>query len=194
VTKSAALETLIDDYQQLIEAIGDAIVVADPDGVIRLWNHAAERLFGFTEAEAVGNSLDLIIPERLRERHWAGYRKTMASGETRYGRDVLRVPAVHKDGRTLSIAVTVGLLYGSQREVRGIIAVIRDETTRFAEERNLRKRLAELERTVAPDSKTVVGRDTGGTDVTGPDLQLAAVRSESVGCCHRQGRSRSETD
>ena len=150
--KSAALETLIDECQQLIEVIGDAIVVADPDGAIRLWNPAAERLFGFTQAEALGNSLDLIIPERLRERHWAGYRKTMASGETRYGHDVLRVPALHKDGRTLSIAFTVGLLYGSQREVRRIVAVIRDETTRFAEERNLRKRLAELERTVALDS------------------------------------------
>ena len=70
----------------------------------------------------------------------------MASGETRYGRDVLRVPAVHKDRRALSIAFTVGLLYGPQREVKGIVAVIRDETTRYAEERNLRKRLAELER------------------------------------------------
>jgi PAS domain S-box-containing protein len=148
VTKSAALETLIDDHQQLIEAIGDAIVVADPDGVIRLWNPAAERLFGFTQAEALSNSLDLIIPERLRDRHWAGYGKTMASGETRYGHDVLRVPAVHKDGRPLSIAFTVGLLYGPQREAIGIVAVIRDETTRFAEERNLRKRIAELERNV----------------------------------------------
>ena len=80
-----------------------------------LWNPAAERLFGFTSAEALGNSLDLIIPERLRERHWAGYRKTMATGETRYAHDVLRVPAVHKDGRALSIAFTVGLLYGPQR-------------------------------------------------------------------------------
>jgi PAS domain S-box-containing protein len=145
VTKSAAVEALIDDCQHLIEAIGDAIVVADPDGVVRLWNPAAERLFGFTQAEALGKSLDLIIPERLRERHWAGYGKTMASGKTRYGHDVLRVPAVHKDGRPLSIAFTVGLLYGPRREVQGIVAVIRDETTRFAEERKLRKRLAELE-------------------------------------------------
>ena len=190
--KSAPLETLIDDYQQLIEAIGDAIVVADPDGAISLWNPAAERLFGFTPAEALGNSLDLIIPERLRERHWAGYRKTMASEETRYGHDVLRVPAAHKDGRTLSIAFTVGLLYGSQREVRGIVAVIRNETTRFAEERNLRKRLAELERTVALDSPRA--EDSSGQSVTGPDLHLAAVRSESVGRCVRQGRSRCETD
>ena len=133
------------DCEELVEAIGDAIVVADSSGAIKIWNSAAERLFGFTQSEALGNSLDLIIPERLRARHWAGYDKTMASGETRYAHDVLRVPAVHKDGRALSIAFTVGLLYGTQREVKGILAVIRDETTRFAEERNLRKRLAELE-------------------------------------------------
>jgi PAS domain S-box-containing protein len=133
------------DCEELVEAIGDAIVVADSSGAIKIWNSAAERLFGFTQSEALGNPLDLIIPERLRARHWAGYDKTMASGETRYAHDVLRVPAVHKDGRALSIAFTVGLLYGTQREVKGILAVIRDETTRFAEERNLRKRLAELE-------------------------------------------------
>jgi len=133
------------DYEQLVEVIGDAIVVSDANGAINLWNPAAERLFGFTQAEALGNSLDLIVPKRLRERHWAGYRKTMASGETRYAHDLLRVPAVHKDGRTLSIAFTVGLLFGPQRGVTGILAVIRDETTRFAEERNLRERIAELE-------------------------------------------------
>ena len=134
------------DYEQLVEVIGDAIVVSDGSGAVNLWNPAAERLFGFTQAEAIGKSLDLIIPERLRERHWTGYRKTMTSGETRYAHDLLRVPAVHKDGRTLSIAFTVGLLFGPQREVIGIVAVIRDETTRFAEERNLRKRIAELEK------------------------------------------------
>jgi PAS domain S-box-containing protein len=144
MTTTNSLETLI-DYQQLVEVIGDAVVVADTSGAINLWNPAAERLFGFTQAEALGNSLDLIIPERLRERHWAGYRKTMATGETRYSHDVLRVPAVHKDGRALSIAFKVGLLYGAQHEVTGIVAVIRDETTRYAEERNLRKRIAELE-------------------------------------------------
>ena len=144
MTKTDNLETPI-GYQQLVEAIGDAIVVSDANGAIDLWNPAAERLFGITQAEALGNSLDLIIPERLRHRHWAGYRKTMASGETRYAHDVLSVPALHKDGRALSIAFTVGLLYGPQQEVTGIVAVIRDETTRFAEERNLRKRVAELE-------------------------------------------------
>jgi len=158
VTKTSNLETPI-DYQQLVEVIGDAVVVADTSGAIDLWNPAAERLFGFTQAEALGGSLDLIIPERLRERHWAGYRKTIASGETRYSHDVLSVPALHKDGRTLSIAFTVGLIYGPQREVTGIVAVIRDETSRYAKERNLRKRLAELEGQVALDpSRRGAGR------------------------------------
>jgi PAS domain S-box-containing protein len=137
------------DLEQLVETLGDAIVVADASGAINLWNPAAEHLFGFTPAEALGNSLDLIIPERLRARHWAGFGKTMANGETRYAHDLLRVPAVHKDGRALSIAFTVALLYGPQREVIGIAAVIRDETARFAEERNLHKRIAELERNMA---------------------------------------------
>src|ERR1700686_1166239 len=127
------------DFEQLVAVIGDAVVISDASGAITLWNPAAERMFGFTQAEALGNSLDLIIPERLRARHWAGFGKTMATGETRYAHDVLRVPAVHKDGRALSIAFTVGLLFGPQREVIGIVAVIRDETTRFAEERSMRK-------------------------------------------------------
>jgi PAS domain S-box-containing protein len=132
-------------YEQVVEALGDAVVICDRDGVIRFWNAAAERLFGFTLAEALGSSLDLIIPDRLRERHWAGFTRTMATGQTRYQHDVLRVPAMHKDGRTLSIAFTVGLLLGAQRTLTGLVAVIRDETKRFAEERDLRKRLAELE-------------------------------------------------
>jgi PAS domain S-box-containing protein len=126
------------DFTQLVDVIGDAVVVSDASGAITLWNPAAERMFGFTQEEALGNSLDLTIPERLRGRHWSGYGKTMATGETRYGHDVLRVPAVHKDGRSLSIAFTVALLHsaGPERSVTGIAAVIRDETSRFTEERN----------------------------------------------------------
>ena len=136
-------ETFV-DFEQLIEALGDAVVVSDGDGTIRLWNSAAERLFGFSSAQAIGKTLDLIVPERFRERHWAGYKKTMTTGKTRYSHDVLRVPAVDKDGRPLSIAFTVGLLYDPDRQVTGIAAVIRDDTARFAEERKLRKQLAEL--------------------------------------------------
>jgi PAS domain S-box-containing protein len=132
-------------YEQVVEALGDAVVICDRDGVIRFWNAAAERLFGFAPTEALGSSLDLIIPERLRARHWAGFEKALATGQTRYEHDVLRVPATHKDGRTLSIAFTVGLLLGPERKVTGLVAVIRDDTKRFAEERDLRKRLARLE-------------------------------------------------
>jgi PAS domain S-box-containing protein len=133
------------DFEQMVSAIGDAIIVSDSRGSITLWNPAAERMFGFTQSEALGQSLDLIIPERLRGRHWDGYHKTMSTGQTRYGHDVLRVPAVHKDGRAMSIAFTVALLHSPQDELTGIVAVIRDETSRFQEERNLRKRLAQLE-------------------------------------------------
>jgi PAS domain S-box-containing protein len=133
------------DLEQLVEAIGDAIIVSDKEGKITLWNRAAERIFGFTEEEALGKSLDLIIPQRLQARHWEGYDKTMKTGQTRYGNDVLKVPAVHKDGRALSIAFTVALLYSAPEQLSGIVAVIRDETSRFQEERNLRKRITELE-------------------------------------------------
>ena len=140
------------DFKQLVEAIGDAIVAADASGAITLWNPAAQRMFGYTESEALGQSLDIIIPQRQQQRHWDGYQKTMATGQTKYGNDVLRVPAVHKDGHSLSIAFTVALLYTPDKKVSAIVAVIRDETTRFAEDRNLRKRLMELESQLAPQA------------------------------------------
>ena len=133
------------DLMQLIAGAGDAIVVSDAQGSITLWNPAAERVFGFSEAEALGQSLDLIIPLRQRQRHWDGYQKTMETGITKYGADVLRVPALHKDGRTLSIAFTVSMLSSADGKVTGIAAIVRDETSRFAAERELRKRLTELE-------------------------------------------------
>jgi PAS domain S-box-containing protein len=133
------------DLNALIAAIGDAVMVSDASGVITLWNPACERLFGYTEAEALGQSMDMIIPERLRKRHWEGYDKTMATGITKYGHDVLRVPAVDKHGKSLSIAFTVAMLYDDDHKVRAIAAVIRDESSRFNEDRALRKRLAELE-------------------------------------------------
>ena len=137
------------DYKQLVEALGDALVVADAAGAIILWNPAAERMFGHTESEALGQSLDLIIPQRQQQRHWDGYHKTMATGVTRYGSDVLRVPAVHKDGHTLSIAFTVALLQQPDGKVSAIVAAIRDESARFATERDLKKRLTELESRLA---------------------------------------------
>lgn len=137
------------DISQLVEAAGDAIVVSDPDGAIVVWNASAERIFGFSSSEALGQSLDLITPERQRQRHWDGYAKTMRTGITRYGTEVLRVPALHKDGRSLSIAFTVGLLSGPDGTVTGILAIIRDETRRWNDERQMRKRLSELESAAA---------------------------------------------
>lgn len=137
------------DCQQIIAGIGDAVIVSDAGGAIILWNAAAERMFGYTEAEALGNSLDLITPERLRARHWEGYHKSMATGTTKYGNDLLRVPAVHKDGRAMSIAFTVAMLFTPEQKVSAIVAVIRDETARFNEDRAIKKRLTELEAQVA---------------------------------------------
>jgi len=140
------------DFKQLVEGAGDAIMVCDAKGAITLWNRAAERIFGFTEAEALGQSLDMIIPQRQRQRHWDGYHKTMETGITKYGADLLRVPALHKNGHTLSIAFTVSMLFSEDREVTGIVAIVRDETARFAEERKLRARLQEAETTIKGDS------------------------------------------
>ena len=132
------------DLESFIQAAGDAIIAVGKDGKIILWNPAAQRVFGFTAADAVGQSLDLIIPERFRERHWNGFHQVMLSGQTRYGADVLRVPALHKDGRALSIAFTVALV-DSANDSRTIVAIVRDETQRWNEERELRRRLAEFE-------------------------------------------------
>ena len=132
------------DLESFIQAAGDAIIAVGKDGKIILWNPAAQRVFGFTAADAVGQSLDLIIPERFRERHWSGFHQVMLSGQTRYGADVLRVPALHKDGRALSIAFTVALV-DSDNDSRTIVAIVRDETQRWNEERELRRRLAEFE-------------------------------------------------
>lgn len=133
------------DYHRLVDALADAIVLADPAGVIQSWNPAAEKLFGFTAREAIGQTLDLIIPEKQRTRHWDGYRHVMASGTTRYGNDVLAVPALHKDGSRRSIEFTVALLRDDAGHVTGIAAVIRDATARFEAQRQQTARIRELE-------------------------------------------------
>lgn len=136
------------DLDALVSSVGDAVVVCDAQGAITLWNKGAERMFGFTEAEALGQSLDIIIPERQRGRHWEGYAKSMETGTTRYGNDVLRVPAIDKQGRALSVAFTVAMLFEGDK-ASAVGAVMRDETAAFQQNRALRKRLAELEAIVA---------------------------------------------
>jgi PAS domain S-box-containing protein len=141
------------DCKALVESIGDAVIASDPSGAINLWNPSATRMFGYTEAEALGKSLDIIIPQRQQQRHWDGYNKTMETGITKYGNDVLRVPAVHKDGHTLSIAFTVAMLHSADGKISAIVAVVRDESARFAEDRALKKRLTELEMQAAAQAK-----------------------------------------
>jgi PAS domain S-box-containing protein len=125
----------------------DAILATDREGVIRFWNPGAVRIFHFAEEEAVGASLDLIIPERLRKRHWDGWERVMATGVTRYGDgDVLAVPAIAKDGRQISVEFTIILLRGRGGRVAGMAAILRDVTARYEETRRLRRELAERSR------------------------------------------------
>jgi PAS domain S-box-containing protein len=133
----------------LVERTDHAVIAADADGTIRFWNPAAEAMFGHARADAIGASLDLIIPTQLRRRHWDGYRRVMATGETEYGGRTLAVPAVRADGMRISVEFTVTLLIGEDGAVTGIAAIIRDVTAQWEEGRALRRRLAELERELA---------------------------------------------
>lgn len=131
--------------REVLEKARDAIIVADREGLVTFWNEGAERIFGHSRDEALGRSLDLIIPERLRERHWDGYRKVMATGVTRYGDEMLAVPALRRDGGRLSIEFTILLVRDEAGDLLGTAAFIRDVTARWEKERELKKRLAELE-------------------------------------------------
>jgi PAS domain S-box-containing protein len=125
--------------------MSDAIVYADAEGMIRFWNGGATRIFGFAEAEAIGHSLDIIIPERLRGRHWEGFRTTMQTGQSRYGEgQVLAVPAIRKDGAQVSVEFTIVPFTGEAGQMIGIAAIMRDATARFEELRTLRRQLASV--------------------------------------------------
>ena len=133
-------------YRTIVEGSPDAIILGDREGKIRLWNAGATAIFGFTAEETIGESMDLIIPERLRGRHWEGYDRVMATGVSRYGKgDVLAVPAITKDGRTISIEFTIQMLHDAAGGILGPVAVIRDVTKRFERERALARRVKELE-------------------------------------------------
>ena len=130
--------------QSLLVIRSDAIIAADRDGVICFWNPGAERIFGYLRGDAIGRSLDLIIPERLRQRHWDGYRATIATGRSRYGEgDLLSVPALHKNGTTISVEFTIMPLKNELGTMIGMAAIMRDVSKRFEEIRTLKRRLAE---------------------------------------------------
>lgn len=130
--------------ESVLQSAADAIVACDRDGVIRFWNPGAARIFGFSAGEAVGQSLDIIIPERLRARHWQGYREMMRTGQSRYsGGDTLSVPSQAKDGKRLSIEFTITALKDAQGGVCGLVSVMRDVTARFEEMKALRQQRRE---------------------------------------------------
>ena len=134
----------------VVRESAEAIVVTDPAGIIRLWNDGAARLFGYSADEAMGQNLDVIIPEKLRERHWKGYFQTMSTGYTRYGDKLLSVPATHRDGQRLSIEFSVALLRDDAGQIVGISAIMREVTERRNAERALRTKIAELENRAGP--------------------------------------------
>jgi PAS domain S-box-containing protein len=123
----------------------DAIIFADKDGLIRLWNAGAEAMFGYRAAEMEGESLDRIIPEALRARHNEGFRRVMASGESRYAANLLAVPGLRQDGTRISLEFTITLIKGDGGEVLGAAAIIRDVSARWQRDQDLKKRLAALE-------------------------------------------------
>jgi len=129
--------------QALLASGSDAIIATDRDGVIQHWNKAAERIFGHTAAEAVGQSLDLIIPEQLRARHWDGYRRVMQTGQSRYGEgDLLAVPGLRKDGSRVSLEFIIAPVRDEAGAMIGVAAILRDVTARFEEMKALRKQAA----------------------------------------------------
>jgi PAS domain S-box-containing protein len=136
-------------FRQIIEGAPDAIMLADRQGIVRLWNAGAASLFGYSSEEALGQSLDLIIPEPMRARHWEGYHRVMATGETVYGSKLLAVPAAHRDGHRLSVEFSIVMLRDDDGKLGGIAAIMRDTTERWKKEKALKERLAELESAMA---------------------------------------------
>jgi PAS domain S-box-containing protein len=131
----------------ILEGESDAIIGSDRDGMIAFWNQGAQRVFGYSAAEAVGQSLDIIIPERLRDAHWKGYSEVMGTGRSRYGSgDLLTVPGIRKDGQRISLEFTIVPLSDAEGHMAGMAAILRDVTARFEELKTLRRRLAEVNR------------------------------------------------
>jgi PAS domain S-box-containing protein len=127
----------------VLRTSSDAIVASDKDGIIQFWNPGAERIFGYTNGDAIGKSLDIIIPERLRARHWRGYHQVMATGESRYGHgDVLAVPGIRKDGTGVSLEFTIVPVRDETSRMIGMVAIMRDVTARFEEMRALKQKIA----------------------------------------------------
>lgn len=133
-------------YKHIVDNAPEAVIFADREGKMTLWNAGATTIFGYTAEEALGQNLDLIIPEKQRKRHWEGYEKVMATGVTRYGAtDLLAVPAMRKDGTRISVEFSIVLVRNEEGTPSGVAAIMRDVTKRWQQERDLKVRLAALE-------------------------------------------------
>jgi PAS domain S-box-containing protein len=181
--------------ERLVSGMSDAIVYADAEGVIRVWNRGATRVFGFAEAEAVGRSLDIIIPENLRERHWQGYRATMRTGQSRY-RDgqILSVPAVRKDGTRVSVEFTIVPFSDDAGRMIGIAAIMRDATARFEELRALRRQLALHPAVNRTDNGNSPRAGENPARYPRPDLRTSSVAVEPGNYVGPHGRMRLPPD
>lgn len=131
--------------QRIVEECEAGILYAGRDGRVQLWNRGCQRIFGWTAAEAIGQSMDLIIPEKHRSTHWTGWETVMQTGVTKYGSDPLAVPALTKDGRRISIEFNIVLLRDDTGEMLGAAAIIQDVSKRWERDKALRQKLAALE-------------------------------------------------
>lgn len=134
--------------EKILGGSPDGVIFADAEGIIRVWNAGAEALFGYPAAEAIGRSLDIIIPEGLRGRHCEGYHRTMATGETKYGKDLLAVPGIRKDGTRISLEFSISMIRDPNGALIGTAAILRDVTARWKKEKELKERLSALEAAV----------------------------------------------
>ncbi|HEX5369540.1 MAG TPA: PAS domain S-box protein [Dehalococcoidia bacterium] len=123
----------------------DAVIFAGKDGVIRAWNAAATRIFGFDSSEALGQSLDLIIPEQFREAHWTGFERALAAGSTKYSGKALPTRSQRKDGATIYVELSFAIIHDDSNQVIGALAHARDISERWAQDREQRRRLRDLE-------------------------------------------------
>ena len=129
MTAAAPLAELI------LEQTAEAVVYANRDGVIERWNAAAVAMFGYTAAEAIGQSLDLMIPERLRQAHWRGFNAAMANATLRLGGHPTLTRGAHKTGQKLFIEMSFALVLDGAGAALGSVAVARDVTARVERER-----------------------------------------------------------
>ncbi len=129
--------------ESIFNGVGDGILFCDTHGIIKMWSRGCEKIFGYTDKEAIGKSLDIIIPEKYRKTHWDGFFKAVEKKESKYSDDLLSVPAIRKDNKSISIDFSIAIIK-EQEELIGFGAIIRDVTRQFQEKKQLKKELEEL--------------------------------------------------